>query len=204
MATALSNPHVSAIKHHSTSWQQKVSALVVEVTYKAKTPKSADNQLLPTAPSGLDGMRRNVMANGNQSKLLGLGGRGVGLGGGRGGDGREWKAECAFDLSENWSQACRYCVCGGQQQRQQADISERARGLVFRDTPPSSHGSFYWISERNVHKMTTVLLKTECRGNIGQGGKKSDHGKWNESMALKVLAASACPHPSALSGNFLL
>lgn len=36
--------------------------------------------------------------------------------------------------------------------------------------PPPSHGSFYWISERNVHKMTTVLLKTECGGNIGQGG----------------------------------
>lgn len=90
-----------------------VSALVVEVPYKAKTPKSADNQLLPTAPSGLDGMRRNVMVNGYQSELLGLGGRS-----GRGGDGREWKAECAFDLGENWSQACRYCVCGGQQQRQ--------------------------------------------------------------------------------------
>lgn len=130
MTTALSNPHVSAIKHHSTSWQQQV-ALVLEVTYKAKTPKSADNQLLPTAPSGLDGMRRNVMVNGNQSELLGLGRRG-----GRGGDGREWKAECAFDLGENWSQACRYCVCGGQQQRQRADISERARGLVLRDPPP--------------------------------------------------------------------
>lgn len=35
--------------------------------------ESADNQLLPTAPSRLDGMCRNVMVNGNQSKLLGLG-----------------------------------------------------------------------------------------------------------------------------------
>lgn len=119
-------PHVSAIKQHSASWQQN---LAVEVTYKAKTPKSADNQLLPTAPSWLDGMWRNVMVNGNQSKLLGLGG------GGGAGDGREWKGECAFDLGENWSQACRYRVCSGQQQRQQADISERARGLVFRDPP---------------------------------------------------------------------
>ena len=40
----------------------------------AKAPlKSADNQLLPTAPSWLDGMCRNVMVNGNQSKLLGSG-----------------------------------------------------------------------------------------------------------------------------------
>lgn len=71
--------------------------------------------------------------------------------------------------------------------------------------PLQSHGSFYWISERNVYKMTTVLLKTECGGNIGQGsglGEDSNHGKWNESVALKVLAASACPHPSTLRGNF--
>lgn len=41
---------------------------------KARNPKkSADNQLLPTAPSWLGCMCRNVMVNGNQSKLLGLG-----------------------------------------------------------------------------------------------------------------------------------
>lgn len=83
---------------------------------------------------------------------------------------------------------------------------ESQRTSVPRWPPPPSHGSFYWISERNVHKMTTVLLKTECGGNIGRVGgvRESDLGKWNESMALKVLAASACPQPSALSGNFLL
>lgn len=26
---------------------------------------------------------------------------------------------------------------------------------------PPSHGFFYWISEKNVYKMTTILLKTE-------------------------------------------
>lgn len=66
------------------------------------------------------------MVNGNQSKLLGLGAAaGLGM--------EENERECAFDLGENRSQACRYCGCGGQQQRQQADISEKARGLMFRD-----------------------------------------------------------------------
>lgn len=68
-------------------------------------------------------------------------------------------------------------------------------------SPPPSLGSFYWISERNVYKMTTVLLKTGWGGKLG--GKKSSHGKWNESGALKVLAASAWPNSSAARGNFL-
>ena len=42
---------------------------------------------------------------------------------------------------------------------------------------PPSLGSFYWISERNVYKMTTVLLKTGRGGKLGEKKKKSSHGK---------------------------
>lgn len=44
-----------------------------KLAIKLEPLKSADNQQLPTAPSWLGGMCRNVMVNGNQSKLLGLG-----------------------------------------------------------------------------------------------------------------------------------
>lgn len=44
--------------------------------------------------------------------------------------------------------------------------------LCFVIPPPPSRVSFYWISERNAHEMTTVLLKTECRGSIkAEGGR---------------------------------
>ena len=67
------------------------------------------------------------MVNGNQSKRLGLGAV-VGLGM------EENERENVPLISvENRSQACRYCGCGGRQQRQQADISEKARRLMFRD-----------------------------------------------------------------------
>ena len=51
--------------------------------------------------------------------------------------------------------------------------------------------------------MTTVLLKTGWGGKLGGKKKKSSHGKWNESGALKVLAATAWPNSSAARGNFL-
>lgn len=49
-----------------------------------------------------------------------------------------------------------------------AVASSRGSGLTSVREPedscsvilPPSLGSFYWISERNVYKMTTVLLKT--------------------------------------------
>lgn len=51
--------------------------------------------------------------------------------------------------------------------------SERSCSMIH----PPSLGSFYWISERNIYKMTTVLLKTGMRGEIGQKKKKHSHGK---------------------------
>lgn len=53
--------------------RQLKAALISKWPMKGEALKSADNQQLPTAPSWLDGMCGNVMVNGNQSKLLGLG-----------------------------------------------------------------------------------------------------------------------------------
>lgn len=50
---------------------------------------------------------------------------------------------------------------------------------------------FYWRQSAEV-----ILDKG------GWGGQRRYYGKCNESMALKVLPASACPHPSTLRGNF--
>lgn len=184
---------LSTIRHLG----NEVSALAAEVTYKAKTPESADNQLLPTAPSWLDGMWRNVMVNGNQSKLLGSGGWRRGWG---------WKRMKGRMCLWSWWKLipglqilCLWWPAAEAASWHQWE-SQRTRVPW---SPPPSLGSFYWISERNVYKMTTVLLKTEWGGKIGQE-KKSNHAKWNESRALKVLAASARPNSSALSGNFLL
>lgn len=128
---AVLNPHVSAIKHHSASWQRKSPLLRWRWLIKQRPQNLLTisySQQLHHDWTACGGMSWSMEIN------LNYWDRGGGGGGGAG-DGREWKGECAFDLGENWSQACRYCVCGGQQHRQQADISERARGLVFRDPP---------------------------------------------------------------------
>lgn len=168
--------------HHHTS---NSKLLCRSQLIKLEVLKSADNQQLPTAPSWLDGMCRNVMVNGNQSKLLGLGAvMGLGM--------EENERENVPLISVKTDPRPADTVAAVASSRGSKLTSVRKPEDSCSVSPPPRLGSFYWISERNVYKMTTVLLKTGKEENWKK--KKSSHGKWNESVALEVLAASILPN----------
>lgn len=136
--------------HHHTS---NSKLLCRSQLIKLEVVKSADNQQLPTAPSWLDGMCRNVMVNGNQSKLLGLGAvMGLGM--------EENERENVPLISVKTDPRPADTVAAVASSRGSKLTSVRKPEDSCSVIPPPSLGSFYWISERNVYKMTTVLLKT--------------------------------------------
>lgn len=153
---------LNTIRHLDT----EISALVAEATYQARSPKICWQSATPLiAPSWLDGMCRNVMVNGNQSKLLGSGAA-VGLGMEE--NERENVPLISVKTDPRPADTVAAVASSGGSKLTSVREPEDSCSVI----PPPSLGSFYWISERNVYKMTTVLLKTGWVGGLG-GEKKA-------------------------------
>lgn len=89
----------------------------------------------------------------------------------------------------------------------EVDMNQESEGTRIPWLPPPGPGSFYWISEKNVYEMTTILLKTGRGGKLVGGRKKSSHSEWNERVFKKFWQQASCltgwSNSFALRGNFL-
>jgi len=97
------------------------------------------------------------MVNGNQSKLLGLGAAlGLGM------EENERENVPLISVKTDPRPADTVAAVAGSELTSVRKPEDSCSVI-----PPPSPGSLYWISERNVYKTTTVLLKTGWGGEIG-------------------------------------